>query len=1114
MRNNKMKGFTLVELLVVIAILAILATVSVVGYTSYIQSTTITVDEDFANQLNHLLDAYKVNFREDITADNIQEVTADLLREGGISGDLTPKSVQYGYHFYFDLTEQKYVLIGDDDDRINGKSMFAMLVFGAGSTQTAYPELAITKEARYFLIETGTDLANLVAEFKAITSAEQLNTYFDKVSAYETDARQKLVGLIALLNETVFTTNNGHFIVSGTENHKHLFVQNDLVVSNQNNHEKMSINGSDIINKDAPLVTLQKDQTIVLSLADGITLAKHSFWFADGSKATLVIEGIDNIADFAKRVDIDFTNATVVVGGVAYTMGEGGAILNENNETVATITEKNRVTSFSYTVSNDKAGKVDLNNGFIAIDGGTFTLSADNFTGLLNNEVSTKSVRWTVKAAYYYTYDENNTQVRHDYTPAEFAKFISDPADGQSATFTITLGDSIPALDGIEIEANSLIGTDESAVTFTLKVLRATGVTGLTLGGKPITFGGEVNLSNGTTNGNTPYTLGDTYTLVYNYSQPTTAKLDDIPVSLTGSTNLKVTDNTTITLDSKKTELLTAETITVTFGKYFSRTFNVSMFDALNLSFQAINDKIVLVGDENAITVGDLIGKKDGFSVPVNAEVWFMKDFGETFAKPGEIEAKGMAAGYLANTKIALNDGDAWASTPIEFVDTKGAATKDEAVEITLVIVVPDASSSTGYRCISEPRTVALVDAVNVKTYADMTASMDLTKTDLTSGHPLTSNVVFLADITMDSTADFFNIPAGKTVYGNTFTLNIKAGRKNEAGIIHLSGRIQDTKVVGDVYTGFAVSVGSNWGSAAICTKGANSEIENCYISGCRSPLRVEKDVKITNSIFYGGRYANIDVVAGNVYIKGEVMTINQKDDNYVGMGIAFWWSTNGDVSKVIIDKDEDGNEIAKLTQYNFLSQNDAGAMPKIGITELAREANVSINDKIAKYLPDIGIDLGGIFTNKIMGNSAYADGVFVKNNIKYVNTGVVYISEPADSEGAVFQHLGKYASSSYTYDPEDEIYIASILDSNKPSATLNWIVVDLFQSVLSKKTGIETLPIFINSLKSQYLPEGATEKVKDTENYAFLDTALANADKYGASYDFGADGQILTYGK
>ena len=55
MRNNKMKGFTLVELLVVIAILAILATVSVVGYTSYIEGARISNDENIAAQLNRFL---------------------------------------------------------------------------------------------------------------------------------------------------------------------------------------------------------------------------------------------------------------------------------------------------------------------------------------------------------------------------------------------------------------------------------------------------------------------------------------------------------------------------------------------------------------------------------------------------------------------------------------------------------------------------------------------------------------------------------------------------------------------------------------------------------------------------------------------------------------------------------------------------------------------------------------------------------------------------------------------------------------------------------------------------------------------------------------------------
>ena len=47
---NTRKGFTLVELLVVIAILAILATVSVVGYTSFIgEAEQTAIDTDVAN---------------------------------------------------------------------------------------------------------------------------------------------------------------------------------------------------------------------------------------------------------------------------------------------------------------------------------------------------------------------------------------------------------------------------------------------------------------------------------------------------------------------------------------------------------------------------------------------------------------------------------------------------------------------------------------------------------------------------------------------------------------------------------------------------------------------------------------------------------------------------------------------------------------------------------------------------------------------------------------------------------------------------------------------------------------------------------------------------------
>ena len=54
---NTRKGFTLVELLVVIAILAILATVSVVGYTSFIGQADKQAAETQAEQIKTTIDS-------------------------------------------------------------------------------------------------------------------------------------------------------------------------------------------------------------------------------------------------------------------------------------------------------------------------------------------------------------------------------------------------------------------------------------------------------------------------------------------------------------------------------------------------------------------------------------------------------------------------------------------------------------------------------------------------------------------------------------------------------------------------------------------------------------------------------------------------------------------------------------------------------------------------------------------------------------------------------------------------------------------------------------------------------------------------------------------------
>ena len=59
MKNTK-KGFTLVELLVVIAIVAILATVAIVGYTSFTKKAEISADQQAVTQMNKILAADEV----------------------------------------------------------------------------------------------------------------------------------------------------------------------------------------------------------------------------------------------------------------------------------------------------------------------------------------------------------------------------------------------------------------------------------------------------------------------------------------------------------------------------------------------------------------------------------------------------------------------------------------------------------------------------------------------------------------------------------------------------------------------------------------------------------------------------------------------------------------------------------------------------------------------------------------------------------------------------------------------------------------------------------------------------------------------------------------------
>ncbi len=99
--NNAKKGFTLVELLVVIAILAILATVSVVGYTSFINRAHESNAQTEAHQIESTIESYTMTGEYYILTEGQETnylVTKDMLvyTYTVVDGVVTPAAQKSG----------------------------------------------------------------------------------------------------------------------------------------------------------------------------------------------------------------------------------------------------------------------------------------------------------------------------------------------------------------------------------------------------------------------------------------------------------------------------------------------------------------------------------------------------------------------------------------------------------------------------------------------------------------------------------------------------------------------------------------------------------------------------------------------------------------------------------------------------------------------------------------------------------------------------------------------------------------------------------------------------------------------------------------------------------
>ena len=1059
MRNNKMKGFTLVELLVVIAILAILATVSVVGYTSYIEGATVRVDEDLAAQLTRFLEAYKVNNPGEITEDNIWQITQDILEESGVN-ELNPKALDYGYNFYYNFSTEKYELLKEKDVMPYG---FKVIRDALAAGEGLKPGFFDYDGALVFLVNTtGSDLANAVRGFYTFDHIEDA----DKFGAFQ----EIVSGLDAAHNNIKNAALNS------------VFVAEEGTYANGNSATNYVFHAADgIIMEPSVPVTLSSPVKVPANVASFEVGAFNVTYTEDGK---LVFEAPIETLKSALCEDSLPNGLIVNIDGNDWTYhsatDDDDAKLTYSTETVY-LDIANPLKDFHmlmsgtanklHNVSDDSVGY----DSILVWDGETFTLGLDpsSLTAeFADQSLSSKRVTWKL------TDETGRTATYAGVSLVGNVITLSKGDDGlypTTANFYVTATAAHPMTDGTY-----------ASKTFTVVLSRPTSAI----------FSVDGTATAGNTTANITYAetvdgIQDTFSVTSAFTAGTNT-CDKYFAGATYATDFSIvnvnagvekTENGVKILsslfDGNESGNPVATTIKVRIGSYFEHEITLNA-DNTKYMFSLVNNgNINTLGTEgHAIKPSDLFTTTETFAETDEVKV-------QAFLKPSRYATiKELLDNPANHLPTQENPQGVWATA--QSVDYDGTINfdfdlKDPTMPAQVVFVV----TVNGVRA-SEDYEVDIVNAYNTRDYGEIKSATYTESTTTASGHNGTEgtktatvstsavdengyktivqtittikhsginlgflgdsrkttttvatvtttirdgyNFVLLGDITMLGSYDLDNnnnrqdgtldLRANTTFYGNGYTWNLTGGRISEEGIINLYGKIKDTKVIGNFYSTFGTRAGDDYGSSAICAKGGKSVIENCYVANCRSPLRLSQDATVKDSVFYGGRYSNIDITGGKLTIQGNVVTVNQPVEYEsgkwsVGTGIAVWYSANMETTKVEVA------EGANLKQFNFIPQNRTDAMPKI--MEL--------------------IDVGSMFKGMI-DNPVYESAVFTDDNsVKYLNTGIVFISKDTATAGGnvtVHQnHQYTYASAQYNMEFNSTLWglvdagIKAILGSN-----------------------------------------------------------------------------------
>ena len=922
MKKQQKKAFTLVELLVVIAILAILSTVAVVGYTSFIKKSAVSNDENLAEQLNRYLDALKADSTGEFYNATIDETNfaalIDEITTNGLGGDIEASAAKYGVHIYFDKSAQKFKALEEDavlEQTPDYTAIWTATAAGEADFKHFSPYSCFTKGENYMLADTVGEWADVIKAYKNIKDRGSLEDAYEMAKEM-TIGGVSVAGVAQLIETTVFVTNNVNLVVSVAEDvvHNNIVVNSDVEVISGS---KTPLTGDSVTIGEDTALFAPKGDNVVITIPSSIQYLAPGFAnIEDGTTVTVIIEKntAEDIAEVLEK-GVSFGEGVTVQNnnGAQVTIEDGNVVVNGESKEVV---EKNTITNFDITISGD------IVNGDYIAWGGAYTFDVE-ITGKKYPEqpLFSEDVTWTVTAT--------------NKTAGNLDNFVEIDADGK-LTFKADNGVA-PELDYVTVTAEAVGGFRK---TWTLSVVRVTGVVdGLKINDKDVENAPNITLLKDGDN--------DTYSISavkaeYNHKDVSLFE-HNVSWAYDGNGTSEKEGTTTIKLNGeagKGTLTVALGYGSVTHVKY-NITLNVA--NTSEFAFVPVNGNYTVLGNSDAIRLADLFTLREGAELPEGAmlEVYNSTQFNDdTYMKPHRAPFPTTGEGMTVNANQVAITGTNFNDFSVTFTGTS----EGDTVRFAIV--------QNGVR-ISNDVEVQIIDAVNVRDYSDLTTAL--------SG--ANKNIVMLDEITMTS-GGYITIGKDYTLYGNGYTFDIKQGR-NASGIISLAGTIRDIKILGEVYADFAFSRGDAYGSSAVAaTNGAY--IYNSYISNTRAPLEVGSGtVVIEDSVLFGGRYANVDMVGGTLTIKGTVTTVQQLYNDVIGIGVSAWF--NDSQKNIVV---EDG---ANLIQYNFMNEDIKAKLPvlELGIYEI--------------------MDLKEPF-NYIFSNSAeYGKYTFTGSDGKlYVNSGLV----------------------------------------------------------------------------------------------------------------------------